>query len=425
MATDTGEQLIQLDPTKVLAEDNIRFAILQSDKDVLKEAIKAMGGVKVPVEVEVLAGVKGFTHKLTTGFRRHASVLELNRDERAGLTLPAIVRTTADATDRLRTQLSENLDRKNLSPMDLAVAIDKLFKAGLTRIQVRESFPRPTGKKGTPEPASNAWVNMTLSFLELPKTIQAKIHDGSVGVKAAYELTKVTPDKRAAVLERAEKDMEKEREKEEAEEKKYLALESKIAETAKASEEAAIKLDEAKAELEIRELAAQEAAKKATALYEKTRGAKGDDKTKLTESFKAAETDAKAADKHVATAKKELDKLTDTHEKTSQQAEELKAKLEEARKAAPKPSTKKGVSDTDVKKAAKAEGVEGAGVVQLNATDMRKTIADLALPGPYAKVTLIGVAIKKCFDGISTPGEMLKELAAITGDKLTTPKKTK
>src|SRR5207249_5746573 len=61
----------------------------------------------------------------TTLFR---SVEKLNKEQGAGLTVPAIVRPLADDTLRLKHQLTENMDRENQSPMDQAVAIDKLLK---------------------------------------------------------------------------------------------------------------------------------------------------------------------------------------------------------------------------------------------------------------------------------------------------------
>lgn len=413
MAKASAENsLLQLDPTKVFApkEGNIRFAALSVDD--LKENILKVGGILEPVIVEPLTDMEGFTHKLRIGFRRHQAALELNSTG-AGLTLPAILRTGGDL---LQEQISENLQRKNLSPMDLAVSIQTAFSQGLNRLQVRELFPRPTGKAGATEPASNAWVNMTLSFLELPKAIQTKIHTGAVGVKAAYELTKVSPEKRAAVLERAEADAAKEREREESEEKKYLASQLKLEEATKLAEETALKLDTAKAEVEACDASVAAAQKVAAEKYIAAKSAKGEDKKAAEEAFKAAETDAKGVEKKLLAARKELDKLSGTSKKATEAADAQRKKLEEARaKAKAKPVNKKTVTDADVKKAAKAEG-EGTGVVALNAADMRKTISDLALPGTYPKVQAIGAAIKACFDGVDTPGQMLKKLAAITGE---------
>lgn len=421
-AANPDTTLLQLDPTKVLAEDNIRFATQQADVDMLKENILKVGGVLEPIIVEILnPPLNGYGHKVRMGFRRHQAVLELNA-QGAGLTLPAVLRSGGNL---LEEQISENLQRKNLTPMDLAVAIQKAFAAGLTRLQIREMFPRPGGKKGQIEPASNAWVNMTLSFLELPKAIQMKIADGTVGVKAAYELTKVSPDKRAAVLERAEADAQKERDREDSDEKKYLAQTAKLDEATKLKEETAIKLDAARKEMEEAGKFVENAQKVAAEKYIAAKTAKGDDKKAAEEAFKAAETDAKGVEKKLLIARKEFDKLNGTSKKATEAADAQRKKLEDARANAKKTAAnKKTVSDTDVKKAAKAEGAT-TNAVPLNAADMRKTISDLALPGTYPKVQAIGAALKSCFDGVDTPGQMLKKLAAITGEAVETPKKKK
>lgn len=411
------DQVLQLDPSKILAENNLRYGILKADVEALKASIKEAGGVQVPVELTLLEPpVNGFTHSLTTGFRRHQAVTELNKEEGAGLTLPAIVRSLDSELDRVNHQLIENIERKSMSPMDTAVSLKKLMDLGLTRLQIRERFARPSGKGGKSEPASNAWLNMTLSFLDLPKAIQAKIHDGSVGVKAAYELTKVSPEKRAAVLQRAEEDMERERERETKEEEKYLAAEAKVAEATKQIEETTVKMDEATAEVELAQKAYDAKLTEASDAYQKAQKAKKEEKKAATEAHKAKETDAKAAEKALETAKKALAKLTDDHKKVTDKAAEHRAKLEAARAQGATGKGKKaaGVSQEGVKKAAKAEG-EG-GVVQLNAAEMRKVVADLALPGTYPKVQMIGEYLKACFDGKDTPGEMLKKLASVTGE---------
>lgn len=412
----TDGSLVQIDPKKVLVEANaVRYGVLKADVDAMKQSILDLGGVQTPVEIEP-TDVKGFDYKLTVGFKRHQAVTELNADG-AGLTLPAIVRTLGDPLMRLRHQLSENLDRKSLSPMDMAVAIKALVNAKVERAQIREMFKRPGGKKGLEvKPASNAWVNMTLSFLELPKEIREKIHDGRVGVAAAYELTKVPAEKRATVLARAEQDREDALDREEKDEAKFIAAEEKVQSVAKKEEEAVAALDVAQAEVELAEKAHNEELEKAQALYKKARMADKDGKKAADEAFKAAEADSKGSEKKLTEARKALTKLAESRDRLQKQAAEHREKLEAARagtKAKVGKPKGKAVGPGDVKKAASKEGGK---VVALTAAEMKKTIADLALPGTYPKVSEIGAAVKRCFDGESSPGQMLKELAGITGE---------
>lgn len=84
----------------------------------------------------------------------------------------------------------------NRSPIDEALEIRRLIQQGVSKMEIRKMFARPGGRKGFKSmPVSNSFINMRLSFLDLPKAIQEKIHDGRLGVAAAYELTKVTTGK--------------------------------------------------------------------------------------------------------------------------------------------------------------------------------------------------------------------------------------
>lgn len=422
MAKQVSEGLQQLDPGVILAENNSRFGLKQLRIESLMQSILEQGGVMQPVEVEpIQKGENGMLYRLTAGFYRHAAVTKLNEDSAAGLTLPVIVKPIGDETQRLKRQLAENMERENQSPMDKAVAIKKLVDAGVNRMEIRKMFSTPGGRKGlTLQPASNSFVNMTLSFLDLPKAIQEKIHDGRVGVSAAYELTKVPVEKRSDILEKAEAARLKAIDAEEGEEEKYLAS-IKKAEDAKAKElQVAEELKKAQAEIESAKKDAEELAATAADKYKEAMAAKGDDKVKAEEALKAAASFAKAAEKKVEKLTGEVSKLTTQSEKASKLAAEKSAQLAGARAKADKAAKGKAVKPADIKKAA-AE--EGNGYVALNAAQMRGIIKDLTSPGAFPKVQEIAVAIKECFDGITTDRQLYTKLAVITGEKKTAKSK--
>jgi ParB-like chromosome segregation protein Spo0J len=268
MEAQTEVQITQLDPQTVLADDNSRFGLKQSRIDTLAEAILEAGQVNDAVEVEPLTEpVEGKQYCLTVGHYRHAAVLALNA-QGAGMTLPAIIRVRS-AVDRLKRQVSENLDRENQSPMDQAVAMKRLLDAGVSKMDVRKMYSKPGGRKGNKvQPLSNSSLNMTISFLDLPKSIQTKIHEGLVGVGAAYELTKVPPDKRAAVLERAEAERISALEAEEKADEKFLAAEAKKEEANKKQQDLEAEQTAAKAAFEAAQKTAADAAQAAKAMYE-------------------------------------------------------------------------------------------------------------------------------------------------------------
>lgn len=414
------DQLVQVPPEKILADDNSRFSLKRSRVDSLAASILESGGVLTPVEVEPLKPAQnGFEYRLTSGFYRHAAVAKLNKEQQAGLLIPAMVRKPADATDRLKHQLAENMERENQSPMDQAIAIKKLMDAGMPRLEIRRIFARPGGKKGAQiQPASNAWVNIVLRFLELPKAIQTKIHEGVIGVEAAYELGKVPPEKRQAVVERAEAERLRQLEIEEKDEEKYLQAENRLIEAQSKEKEAVSQVDATKAAIEAAEktvaekLAALKAIQKEPYLELDAKG-----KEELKERLKAAETDLKGAEKASKDAKNELAKLLNTAKKAAEVAEEQKAKLDAARKAVKSNGKKavKPVGKEDVRAAAKAEGVD-TGSVPLNATEVKQYVKDMTRIKEWPKVAAIGHALQNCFSGVTTPKQLYIELAEITGE---------
>jgi len=415
-AKNEAGELVRLDPGVILADSNTRYGLKQSRVESLAKSILERGEVLEPVEVEPLAEASsnGHRYRLTTGFYRLAAVSSLNLTG-AGLTVPAIVRPIPTPQERLRRQLAENMERENQSPMDQAVAIKSLLDSGLTKMEVREIFSRPGGRKGNKvQPASNSFVNMTLSFLELPKPIQEKIHDGRVGVAAAYELTKVPAEKRTQVLERAEEERQKALEQEEKDEEKLLANEKKTAEE-KAKREALLKeVTDAEAKVTAARTLLAERTKAAERAYDLSKAKHADAKAKkdAISAFKKAEQDRQLSEADVLAVAKEHDDLRLKLEKKEALIAEKAAKLKQARASAPAgaAAAKSGaVGSGDVKKAAAREGVS-TNYVPLNASEMRKVVSELALPGGSPKVVSIGQALVRCFAGESTDKELYKEL---------------
>lgn len=429
MTEQASEQVLQLDPAKVLADDNSRWGDRpkQTTVDGLMESILEQGGVLQNVEVSELPkghpGRKdGYTHRLNFGFNRHEAVSRLNKEQNAGLSLPAVVRELADGADRVRRQITENHERETMSPMDKAVAIKRLLDASVPKPEIRRIFRASGGRKGTTvQPMSNAMLNILLNLLDLPKTIQEKIHTGLVGVEGAYMLGKVSPDKRAAVLERAEADRLKQIDAEEKDEDRFLAAETRVSDAeakveAVAQTEAKAREDvtEAEAIVKARTVALKDIKNGILAMEEPAGPAE-------VEKVKAAEADLKAAKKIEKDAKNALAKVLGDKTKASEAVETVKAKLEASRKAAKKP--KKPIGKTAVKVAAKALGVKATGNVPLGIADIRQTVKDLSA-GKYGaddRTAAVALAFKDCFDGRDTDkqtAERLNRLLDAMGAKL-------
>lgn len=431
MAASAGKNIstiVNIDPTLIETGDNIRFGLKRSRLDSLKADILESNGIHTPGEVEPLVPpVNGKTYRLTVGAYRLASAIELNEQEKAGILFPAFVKASGTALDRLKRQLSENIERETMSPLDTAVAIRKLLDEGVSKSDIREIFARPGGKKGTEMvPASNAWLNMTLSFLDLPKPIQEKIHLGLVGVAAAYQLTKVDPDKREDVLKRAEADRLKEQEEEQKVDEKILAGEKKAkdAEDKKAAEEMTLtttkdQLVDAEATLKAKLAAATEAYSTVKGL---SKGTPADVVKAAEEKWQALETDVKGAKKLVEDKKSAVTKLEGKVAGVTKVATSLKERLAKARTAkagktgkAGKGATATGPSAKEVQKAAAAEGAS-QGVVPLDAADMRAAVALMA-KSSFRTIKFIGKALVDCFAGGATDREMIDSIAIFVGDR--------
>lgn len=402
--------ILQLDPNTVLADDNTRFNLKETRIQTLADSIVNQGGIIEPVEVEPLAEAKdGFLYRLTLGFYRHAAVKHLNITQAAGLTLPAMLHTTNSPVERLKRQLAENIERENQSPMDVAIAVKRLMDVGIPRIEIRQMFSRPGGKKGGKvQPASNSFINMMASFLELPKSVQEKIHLGIVGVGAAYQLTKVDKDKQVSILEKAESERQRALEQEEKDEERFLTQQKKQEETQTKLEQAKTVL--ATSEAKVKE--STEALEKQTALVTelfkatKSKQPTPKDKKAADAAFKEAEKVRTANEEAATEAQKEYEKAQIAYSRLT----EVPQKKKEVLKAKKAP-----VSGSDVQKAAKEAGAS-AGAVPLNAAEMRKVVVDMALPtgdASDAKLIAIGEALKECFAGVTTPETLYKAIKKI------------
>jgi ParB/RepB/Spo0J family partition protein len=418
-------KITDLKPEQIQIGSNIRHKILPFRLERLTSEIETDGKVHVPIIVEKLEtpNDEGHTHRLIAGEYRTRAVLSLNA-KGAGMTIPAIVEEFADDKERLLRQLSENMERENLSPIDEAISIKQLMDLGFPTIEIRKRFSRPGGKGKAlkMEPASNSFINMRLSFLNFPAKIQNAIADGRLGVKAAYELTKKSPDKWQEIVDAAEKARIKEYDDEQASEAKLLADEKKRKEQeekdAKAKQEAEVIATEAAAAAKL----VEQRQKEEKAAFDLKQAAKTkEERAKATEALNAAKKNAEAALKisedKAAKAAAAQKKLNDRAAKLA----EAKARLAAAR-AARAGGTSPAVppiSDADINNAANnipGANPDGPKLVPLNATDMKKVVADLCLPSGYANVQKIGEAFRDCFNSVTTPGQLTTILAQITGE---------
>lgn len=434
MATDKvkSEQALSLNPAELMIDDNIRFGYVKNRVEALKDDVKRHGGIHTPITVELLskdeqAANPGMKYRVTDGHYRTLVAQALNNEEGADIKIPAFVRSFADPAKRALYQLSTLMERTNPTPMDSARAIQKLMDMKVEKAEIRRVFRKPTGKANKLQDASNSWINITHSFMDLPKAVQEKLHDGRLTWSGGYELMKAKPENREKILADAEAERLAQAEREDKDEIAFLDSERKVQELKQKEEQAVLALEAAKNKaaeslaLANRLLAAEQ--EKYTA--SRVPGLKKADLALAIEKWKGAVNETKAA---VATANKdqaELDKLLGKVRTAVDSAKEAADKAKAQRDAA----KAKAAAD----RAAKANGgAVGAQQIQAAAANVeperaptipnlaqtRLEISELAdLPGSYPIVQDIARVFKARFvEGMISKAQMYTELSKLTGE---------
>jgi hypothetical protein len=418
---------IMLTPANLLVTKNTRFGLLPVKVKDLAEQIKDAGQVNTYLTVEELAepGPSGETHWLREGHYRKAAV-ELLAKEGLEIPLPCTVVEPLEGVSRTKHQISENWHRTDLTPMDMAVAIDELLhpvdgSEGMKKKRVCELFSRAGGRKGLAmAPLSNSMLNIYLSFLLFPKKIQQLIHEGKIGVLKAHFLSKKDKSEWDVELKKAEDAREAEIKQFEDLEASFVADELKAVEDDKKAKEAAEALinaekiaADAKATAADKLNAAADALKAAGAVP----AADKEKKKVAQEQFKAREAEAKQAEKEATEKQAAADKLKQKAEKNLLLAKERAEKLDKARK------------DAQAKLAGKKLDIGGAepsapgdGKVKLKGPEIIKLAEQMALAGSFPKVEKIFKAFLRCINSEITDAQLTSECGWITGERKDRPK---
>lgn len=433
-------QMLHLPPEAILADpkNNARYGLKVSRIKELAQEITDKGGVMEPIEVSPIPG--SVPYRLTFGNYRLAAVMMLN-EQGAGLTIPAIVKRTSEGLESLMRNLSENIARQDLTPMDQAHAIQLLTEGGVDKLKIREMFARP-GRRG---PASNSWVNTTIGFLDLPRKVQNQIHEGQIDWAGAAELVKVNRDGKEdlpSVLADLEKERTKAIAREEREEEWFLSTLAKAEEArnkAASAAQQAIEAEQARAaKLEAAKTAVQAAksegaakvAKADTALKAATLGVAEDQSTTAEVAMlaKDAASIKKEVDASIVRAQKTYDALMQKEKEAAEAARAKAKEAEEARREAAREAkaAKEGrqvgaeggrkrdsraakaktktTSAASVKKA--VARVTRDGRVLLTRSEIMKVAELLALPGGTGRaeviVTSIGKTLLSTFNSVIT-----------------------
>jgi ParB family chromosome partitioning protein len=143
----------------------------------LRESI-AQHGVLVPILVRPVAGPGGARYQIVAGERRWRACGDLGLD-----LIPAVVRDDIDDRAAIELALVENLQRRNIDPMEEARALRTLLELGYNQ----EELAHRLGK-------SPAHISERLRLTTLPEPIQELVLEGRLSSSAARNVARL-PDR--------------------------------------------------------------------------------------------------------------------------------------------------------------------------------------------------------------------------------------
>jgi ParB family chromosome partitioning protein len=190
-------KILKLDDIIIVREDN---RLSGMDKDSISEfarVLKRDGGVRQPIEVYF--DIVSQKYKVISGHRRYLASIEAGFSNIKTMVYP-------EDTAKLmifRMRISENIDRVDLSPIDMAVWMkhaNEEFR--MTKKAVAELFSLQGTRK-----YYGADVTKLISLLDLPEQARKQIADGTMTLKTAYDLVEAD-DKTKNIADKALKAMQ-------------------------------------------------------------------------------------------------------------------------------------------------------------------------------------------------------------------------
>jgi ParB/RepB/Spo0J family partition protein len=113
------------------------------------------------------------------GFRRAMALKKMYETDKKVRILATLIDTPTDEKQRLRHNLIENFQRKGLSPIEEASAIDRAEAEGMSRKEISAIMNHP-----------QSWLSQRTSLLKLIEGLQAAVHIGEIGPDIGYELSR-------------------------------------------------------------------------------------------------------------------------------------------------------------------------------------------------------------------------------------------
>lgn len=197
-----GMVILRIDPSSIgLTEFANRSELSLSTKDEafreFKESIR-LRGQDTPVRVRPAAPGAPTPYELVEGHRRHAAILQLNREIESGFPILArLDAQAADAKDLVLKMYRENAERQDLSAHEMGGMFAQWLKHGLYKSQ-REISAATRLHETT--------VGQYISIAELPAEVIAAFRDPrSISLRWSKDLAKACRDRLKVISARAAK----------------------------------------------------------------------------------------------------------------------------------------------------------------------------------------------------------------------------
>ncbi len=170
----TADQIYEVPLSYIYADEdfNCRTEITEDSVMTLAQSIE-IHGLQTPIQLQSMEGLpddKPF--RIIAGHRRFAAVQILKHE----LIKATVVKIINEQQAKLL-NLSENIDRKNLTPYEEAMALANIFPKDTSMLKMAEILKR-----------SKEWCRRRLMILKYPPDLRLGFHTGLLGIRDALVL---------------------------------------------------------------------------------------------------------------------------------------------------------------------------------------------------------------------------------------------
>ncbi|MDA4119927.1 MAG: ParB/RepB/Spo0J family partition protein, partial [Thaumarchaeota archaeon] len=198
-AMEMQSKIVMLNPDEIVVSDGMnmrRYPPNAAYIDELARDIVTKGQLQPVLVREITTGTLKGKSMLVFGFCRLRAISYANEKKLAkGLKVAAIVATNSMSDlEGMASNVSENLKRQDLSHIDHAFICQTFLDSGVTKSGIARMLKRVP-----------SWVTEHLALVELPATIQKKIHTGTIPYTAVREMAEMDEGERDKFIESLEK----------------------------------------------------------------------------------------------------------------------------------------------------------------------------------------------------------------------------